>query len=81
MLTAGVDLAGRGRLDLGRREPLVRASHDAFDAVIAAPVGRASALGRATRPGAGQVGLARIEGWIAVPTLELDAPADQPIVF
>ncbi|MER7007952.1 DUF429 domain-containing protein [Dactylosporangium sp. NPDC000555] len=59
-------------LDLGGHEPLMRASHDAFDAVIAALTARAAAVGKATRPEAEQLPTARIEGWIAVPTAGLD---------
>ncbi|GAA2374727.1 DUF429 domain-containing protein [Dactylosporangium salmoneum] len=65
-------LRARAWLDLGGHEPLMRASHDAFDAVIAALTARAAALGRATRPGPAQLAPARVEGWIAVPTADLD---------
>lgn len=64
--------ATRPWLDLGPHVPLLRTSHDAFDAVIAALTARAAAIGLTTRPDADQLPLARIEGWIAVPTGGLD---------
>ncbi|GAA3448846.1 DUF429 domain-containing protein [Dactylosporangium matsuzakiense] len=65
-------------LDLGPHAPLMRASHDAFDAVIAALTARAAALGLATTPDPDQRAVARIEGWIAVPTAPLTALVDSP---
>jgi predicted nuclease with RNAse H fold len=55
-------------LNLGRYADVCRASHDAFDAVVAALIARAAALGRVTRPDATQAGAAATEGWIALPT-------------
>jgi hypothetical protein len=60
-------------LDPGGCEGLMRANHDAADAVIAALAARAAALGVATRPDPAQRALARAEGWIAVPTAPLAA--------
>ncbi|MEV7621773.1 DUF429 domain-containing protein [Actinoplanes sp. NPDC089786] len=59
-------------LDLGDFEPLCRRSHDAFDAVVAALAARAAALGRTLAPDEPQRAAARTEGWIAVPTCDLD---------
>jgi predicted nuclease with RNAse H fold len=59
-------------LEFGSHEELCRASDDATDAVVAALTARAAALGRTTPPGEGQVGLARTEGWIALPEGSLD---------
>jgi predicted nuclease with RNAse H fold len=69
-LTALVDrlTAGAPWLDLGRYADLCRGSHDALDAVVAALIARAAALGLVTRPDAGQAGPAATEGWIALPT-------------
>nr|BFE63918.1 DUF429 domain-containing protein [Dactylosporangium thailandense] len=64
-------LAAAPWLGLGAFEPLMRESHDAFDSVIAALTARAAALGLVTRPAPEQLRLARIEGWIAVPTTPL----------
>jgi predicted nuclease with RNAse H fold len=65
-------LCGRlGGLDLGDYDGLCRSSHDAFDAVICALIARAAALGLVCRPSEEQVALARVEGWIAVPTCDL----------
>jgi predicted nuclease with RNAse H fold len=60
-------------LELGDHEGLCRSSHDAFDAVVAALVARAAAVGRTLGPDARQRAAARTEGWIAVPTCDLDA--------
>nr|WP_239163435.1 DUF429 domain-containing protein [Actinoplanes rishiriensis] len=59
-------------LDLGGFDQLCRISHDAFDAVIAALAARAAALGKIRRPDPEQREAARTEGWIAVPTCELN---------
>jgi hypothetical protein len=52
-------------------EVLLRESHDAFDAVIAALGARAVALGRFRRPDESERAAAAVEGWIALPTCEL----------
>ncbi|NGM12038.1 DUF429 domain-containing protein [Verrucosispora sioxanthis] len=55
-------------LELGAFDRLCRRSHDAFDSVIAALNARAVAIGRAAEPDDEQRTVARIEGWIALPT-------------
>ncbi|MDN3358814.1 DUF429 domain-containing protein [Actinomadura sp. DC4] len=60
-------------LDLGPYEGLCRTSDDATDAVVAALTARACALGRTTGPGPEAAGVARVEGWIALPEGGLDA--------
>jgi predicted nuclease with RNAse H fold len=59
-------------LDLGPHAPLVATSRDAFDAVVAALTARAAALGLTIRPDSDQLPLAKIEGWIAVPSTGLE---------
>jgi predicted nuclease with RNAse H fold len=56
-------------LDLGSFEMRCRTSSHAFDAVIAAFTARAAALGLTHAPTDEQMEFARVEGWIAVPTL------------
>jgi predicted nuclease with RNAse H fold len=56
-------------LDLGVHEDRCRRSDHALDAVIAALTARAAALGQVTR--ADDLALARVEGWIALPTQPL----------
>jgi predicted nuclease with RNAse H fold len=58
-------------LDLGSHEELLRASHDAFDSVIAAFGARAVALGHFRRPVGAERPAAAVEGWIALPTCDL----------
>ncbi|WP_426509387.1 DUF429 domain-containing protein [Dactylosporangium sp. McL0621] len=60
-------------LDLGSFAPLVITNRDAFDALVAALTARATALGLTLRPDPDQLPLAKIEGWIAVPSTGLDA--------
>ncbi|MEU8085753.1 DUF429 domain-containing protein [Micromonospora sp. NPDC049101] len=55
-------------LELGAFEGLCRRSHDAFDSVIAALNARAAAIGKAVQPSDEQRTVARVEGWIALPT-------------
>jgi predicted nuclease with RNAse H fold len=63
-------------LRFGAHEELLRESHDAFDAVIAALGARAVALGHFRRPNAAERPIAAVEGWIALPTCDLgDLPA------
>jgi predicted nuclease with RNAse H fold len=57
-------------LDLGEFEPLCRRSDHALDAVIAALLARAAALGLTTPPD--DLATARTEGWIALPTCPLE---------
>ncbi len=58
-------------LELGQHEPLMWASADALDAVLAALVALAHARGASIRPTPEQRGLARVEGWISIPTVGL----------
>lgn len=55
-------------LSLGAHEPLMLASCDAFDSVIAAFAARSAHLGRFNGPNADQLERAKIEGWVALPT-------------
>jgi predicted nuclease with RNAse H fold len=55
-------------LEFGEYESLCRRSDHAFDAVIAALLARAAALGFTKPPTAGQQAAAVREGWIAMPT-------------
>ncbi len=55
-------------LSLGAHEPLMLASCDAFDSVIAAFAARSAHLGRFNGPNASQLERAKIEGWVALPT-------------
>lgn len=58
-------------LDTGEVEDLMISSCDAFDAVIAAFAARAVSLGKYVAPEATQLGLAHVEGWIALPEGQL----------
>ncbi|HEV2068473.1 MAG TPA: DUF429 domain-containing protein [Acidimicrobiales bacterium] len=51
---------------------LCTANEHCFDALVAALVARAAALGRTSRPPAGALAVAAVEGWIHVPTCPLD---------
>ncbi|MFC0113043.1 DUF429 domain-containing protein [Kibdelosporangium aridum] len=55
-------------LNLGEHKTLCQTTDHAFDAVIAALIARAAALGRATTPSPDELEVAAREGWIAVPT-------------
>lgn len=55
-------------LDLAEHAELMVKSCDAFDAVIACLAARSAATGKSTSPNVSQLPLARIEGWIALPT-------------
>ncbi|WP_250000862.1 DUF429 domain-containing protein [Actinoplanes sp. M2I2] len=65
-------LAAAPWLELGPFEAVCRRSHDAFDAVIAALAARAAALGHTLPPTPAQREAAQREGWIALPTCDLD---------
>jgi predicted nuclease with RNAse H fold len=54
-------------LEPGEYDALLRSSHDALDAVIAALTARAAAQGMTARPDREQEPAARTEGWIALP--------------
>lgn len=60
----------------GDHEQLMVNSCDAFDAVIAALVTRAVALGHVHKPDAQQLERAKVEGWINLPTATLHSLAD-----
>ena len=64
--------AGVPWLELGASEALVRSSDDAFDALVAALVARAHALGMWHLPPKAQAQHASSEGWIVVPNSPLD---------
>lgn len=61
------------RLILGDHESLCRKSDHALDAVIAALLARAAALGLTRPPSPEHLDAATREGWIALPTCEIDA--------
>lgn len=63
-------------LDLSAGIELMRASHDAFDAVIAALAARSSAIGDAPTAPPMLLEKARREGWIALPGPRLAALVD-----
>jgi len=58
-------------LELGPHEPLMHASADALDAVVAALVALAHRVGASIPPEPAQQQRARVEGWIAIPTVGL----------
>lgn len=60
-------------LSLGAHEPLMLASCDAFDSVIAAFAARSAQLGRFNGPKESQLERAKIEGWVALPQGPLSA--------
>jgi predicted nuclease with RNAse H fold len=64
-------------LRIGEHETLVRQSHDAFDALIAAVGARAVGLGHFRRPDERERPLAAVEGWIALPTCDLAGLCDR----
>lgn len=68
-------LAAAPWLDLGAFDAVCRSSDDALDAVLAALVTRARALGHWHPPPAEFLPIARREGWIVVPTCSLDGLA------
>jgi predicted nuclease with RNAse H fold len=55
-------------VDLGAAEAVCRSSDHVLDAVVAAISARAALLGMATLPDVEQFDVARVEGWIAIPT-------------
>jgi predicted nuclease with RNAse H fold len=59
-------------LKLGEHEALCRRSDHAFDAVVAALLARAAALGFTKAPSADQLAAAIREGWIAMPNRAID---------
>jgi predicted nuclease with RNAse H fold len=69
-LVAALQARARLGLDAGAEEAL-RTSDHAFDALVAALIARAAALGRTTRPPPDARALARREGWVHLPTCDL----------
>lgn len=71
--TALIDDLGRAApwLELGEHRSLMQASADALDAVLAALVALAHAAGASMSPAPEQRQRARVEGWIAIPTVGL----------
>jgi len=59
--------------DLGAFAPLAVAKADAFDAVIASLATRAGALGAFEPPASEDLAVARREGWVVLPTLDLES--------
>lgn len=59
-------------LELGKFGPALVESCDAFDSLLAALSAYAAALGLSTVPSAEQLPLARIEGWVHLPTTKLE---------
>ena len=57
----------------GTHETIIATHHDAFDAVIAALLARAAALGATFPPDDAERAVAQREGWVHVPTVELSA--------
>lgn len=74
-LTGMVDalLGAAPWLDLGSFEHSCRTSDDAFDAVIASLTARSRAIGNWIPPGDDQRTLASREGWIVLPSSDLNA--------
>jgi predicted nuclease with RNAse H fold len=70
LVTALVDRASW--LHLGEHEEACRRSDHAFDAVIAALLARAAAVGKTLVPSDAEREIAAREGWIALPTCTLD---------
>lgn len=67
-LLFGALLAACPWLEIGEvAAALCRRDDDAFDALVAALIARAAALGLTERPAPEEEDLARVEGWIAVP--------------
>lgn len=60
-------------LDLGEFRDLMVESCDAFDAVVASLATRTAAIGKACVPSREQLSLAKTEGWIAIPMVQLEA--------
>jgi hypothetical protein len=60
-------------LELGPHELLMQTSADALDAVLAALVALAHRVGASLPPEPAQRPRARVEGWIAIPTVDLPA--------
>ena len=59
-------------LELGDFEDNLLSSTDAFDSLIAALSARAAAISKATLPTTTDLINARVEGWIALPTVQVE---------
>ena len=66
-------LAAAGSLELGAFQTICRESDDALDAVLAAVIARAAAVGCTALPEGDDRAVAEREGWIHVPTGGLQA--------
>ena len=62
--------------DMGESRELMIESCDAFDAVAAALSARAAAIGGATFPSEQVLEIARVEGWILLPSVSLEELVD-----
>jgi predicted nuclease with RNAse H fold len=62
-------------LQLGVSEAAIRGSDDVFDAVVAACIARAAALGQTHLPDPETAAIARREGWIHLPSRNLEVLA------
>jgi predicted nuclease with RNAse H fold len=60
-------------LELSQFQELMIESCDSFDAVFAALAARAAQLGASTAPSEAQLSIAAVEGWIHLPTIELES--------
>lgn len=60
-------------LNLSTSKELMIESCDAFDSVLAAMAARAAQLGASTAPSESQLGVAAVEGWIHLPTIEIES--------
>jgi hypothetical protein len=60
-------------LEIGSVSKMMVESCDAFDAVIASLAARSAALGFYQKPDVNQIPRARIEGWVALPSMPLSA--------
>jgi hypothetical protein len=60
-------------LELNPYKQLMIESCDAFDSVFAAMAARAAQLGASTAPSESQLGVAAVEGWIHLPTIEIES--------
>ncbi len=59
-------------LELGQARNLMIESCDAFDAVVASLSARAAVIGGASHPSEDQLAKARVEGWILLPSVDVE---------
>ena len=64
-------------LDLGNYKQLMVQSCDALDAVVASLSTRASCIGKGSTPRSDQLDLAKVEGWISLPLVQLEELVEQ----